>query len=128
MCWTEVARRQAAGQARWAGVRATRVGLSGHSLGAHTTLGMAGQRYPGHPGIDEPRLAAFVAFSPTLPAIGNPQQVLGRITRPMFEAITGTRDDDVVGAWAPHPSGAWRFTPPCPPATRPIWCCKTPTT
>lgn len=95
----ELARRQAAGQARWAGVRATRVGLSGHSFGAHTTLGMAGQRYPGHPGIDEPRLAAFVAFSPTLPAIGNPQQVLGRITRPVL-SITGTRDDDVVGVGA----------------------------
>jgi dienelactone hydrolase len=95
----ELARRHAAGEGRWVEARPQAVGLSGHSFGAHTTLGMAGQRYPGHPGIDEPRLAAFVALSPTLPAVGDPARAFERLTRPML-CITGTRDDDVVGVGA----------------------------
>lgn len=92
----ELARRQASGAGRWSGVRAQAVGMSGHSFGAHTTLGMAGQRYPGHPGIVEPRLAAFIAFSPTLPVRGDPVQAFERLTRPVL-CLTGTRDDDVLG-------------------------------
>lgn len=92
----EMQRRQAAGTGRWFEARVQAVGMSGHSLGAHTTLGMAGQRYPGHPGMDEPRLAAFMAFSPTLPARGDPAQAFARLTRPLL-CITGTHDDDVVG-------------------------------
>jgi len=92
----EMQRRQAAGSGRWSEARVQAVGMSGHSFGAHTTLGMAGQRYPGHPGMDEPRLAAFMAFSPTLPARGDPAQAFARLTRPLL-CITGTHDDDVVG-------------------------------
>jgi predicted dienelactone hydrolase len=95
----ELSRRRAAGTDRWAGIRPQAVGMSGHSFGAHTTLGMAGQRYPGHPGIDEPRLSAFIAFSPTLPALGDPIRAFERLTRPVL-CITGTRDDDVVGVGA----------------------------
>ena len=43
----QIALRHAARQDRWASVRPTAVGMSGHSFGAHTTLGMAGQRYAG---------------------------------------------------------------------------------
>jgi dienelactone hydrolase len=92
----EMQRRQAAGSGRWSEARVQAVGMSGHSFGAHTTLGMAGQRYPGHPGMDEPRLAAFMAFSPTLPARGDPAQAFARLTRPLL-CITGTHDDDVAG-------------------------------
>lgn len=92
----EVARRHAAGLGHWRTVRPQRAGLAGHSFGAHTTLGMAGQRYPGYEGIDEPRLAAFVAFSPTVPPAGNPAQAFGRLTRPVL-SVTGTLDSDVVG-------------------------------
>jgi predicted dienelactone hydrolase len=95
----ELARRQAAGTGRWAEVRAQAVGMSGHSFGAHTTMGMAGQRYPGHPGIVEPRLAAFIAFSPTLPVQGDAARAFDRLTRPLL-SVTGTRDDDVVGVGA----------------------------
>lgn len=91
----ELTRRHAAGAGRWAGVRPTRVGMSGHSFGAHTTLGVAGQTYPGYAGLAEPRLGAFVAFSPTAPPL-NPQQAFAAITRPVL-CITGTRDDDVLG-------------------------------
>ena len=92
----ELARRHAASAGRWAEVRPQGVGMSGHSFGAHTTLGMAGQRYPGHPGFNEPRLAAFIAFSPTLPAQGDAVQAFARLTRPVL-CLTGSRDDDVIG-------------------------------
>lgn len=92
----ELARRHAAGNGRWAGVRAQRVGLAGHSFGAHTTLGMAGQRYPGFAGVAEPRLAAFIALSPTLPAVGDARTAFAALTRPVL-ALTGTLDGDVLG-------------------------------
>lgn len=92
----EMQRRKAAGSGRWSEARVQAVGMSGHSFGAHTTLGMAGQRYPGHPGMDEPRLAAFMAFSPTLPARGDPAQAFAGLTRPLL-CLTGTHDDDVAG-------------------------------
>lgn len=95
----ELARRRRAGTGRWATARPDAVGMSGHSFGAHTTLGTAGQSYPGFAGMTEPRLAAFVAFSPSLPAAGNAQQAFTRITRPML-CLTGTRDDDVAGTGA----------------------------
>ena len=95
----EVQRRRQAGDADWSRVRTTRVGLSGHSFGAHTTLGMAGQRYPGMEPLQEPRLGAFIAFSPSLPVVGDPAQAFAAIQRPLL-AITGTRDQDVIGSGA----------------------------
>lgn len=95
----EVQRRRAAGQGEWARVRPVRVGLSGHSFGAHTTLGMAGQRYPGMEPIQDTRLAAFIALSPSLPALGDPVRAFAAIQRPLL-AITGTRDQDVIGSGA----------------------------
>ncbi len=95
----EVVRRHGAQQGRWASVRPEQMGMSGHSFGAHTTLGMAGQRYPGFDGVAEPRLASFIAFSPTLPAMGDAQRAFDRMTRPLL-SITGTRDSDVAGTGA----------------------------
>ena len=92
----ELVRRRAAGSGRWADIRAQRLGLAGHSFGAHTTLGMAGQRYPGFAGVAEPRLAAFIALSPTLPAVGDARTAFAALTRPVL-ALTGTRDGDVLG-------------------------------
>ena len=95
----EIARRHGAGEGPWGRVRPTGVGLAGHSFGAHTTLGMAGQRYPGFDGMVEPRLASFIAFSPTVPRLGSAERAFERLTRPLL-AITGTRDGDVVGVGA----------------------------
>ena len=95
----ELGRRQAKSEGSWASVEAERVGLSGHSFGAHTTLGMAGQRYAGFEGMNEPRLAAFMAFSPSMPATGNAARAFERITRPTL-CLTGTRDSDVAGTGA----------------------------
>ena len=94
----ETARRCANGQGRWATVRPHQVGMSGHSFGAHTTLGVAGQIYPGGLRFPQERLGSFVAFSPTLPP-GDAPRALSAITRPML-CITGTRDADVVGTGA----------------------------
>ena len=95
----EIGRRHASGQGAWATVRPKAVGMSGHSFGAHTTLGVAGQRYPGQPGLQEPRLAAFIAFSPSPPLHGDAREAFGRIQAPVL-CVTGTRDDDVVGSGA----------------------------
>ncbi len=92
----QIGLRHAARQGRWASARPDAVGMSGHSFGAHTTLGMAGRRYPIFEGISEPRLASFIAFSPTVPSVGDAQQAFDRLSRPML-TITGTRDQDVVG-------------------------------
>lgn len=89
-------RHRSATSAAWAGVRPHGVGMSGHSFGAHTTLGMAGQAYPGTAARNEPRLAAFAAFSPALPMAGEPRQAFAAVTRPML-CLTGTLDGDVVG-------------------------------
>jgi pimeloyl-ACP methyl ester carboxylesterase len=62
-------------------------------------MGMAGQRYPGFEGISEPRLASFIAFSPTVPMMGSAQRAFERLSRPLL-SITGTRDSDVVGVGA----------------------------
>ena len=95
----EIGRRHAAGQGRWGTARPAQVGMSGHSFGAHTTLGMAGQHYPGFDGVAEPRLASFIAFSPSLPVVGDVRRAFERMTRPLL-SITGTRDQDVVGTGA----------------------------
>jgi predicted dienelactone hydrolase len=90
-----VQRLHGAGTGLWARVRPTGCGLSGHSFGAHTVLAMAGQRPPMGAPVDEPRLAAFIALSPTLPR-GDAARALAGVTRPLLVA-TGSEDADVIG-------------------------------
>jgi predicted dienelactone hydrolase len=92
----ELARRQAAGDPLVARVDLGRLGMSGHSFGAITTLYLGGQR-PAAAVADrldldfsEPRFAAFLAFSPQ--AMGSdPARQFARFTRPAL-LITGTLD------------------------------------
>ena len=98
----EIQRRHASRQDRWGTVQPSRFGLSGHSFGAHTTLGMAGQRYPNAAGVEpiaEMRISSFIAFSPTAPSTGDAKQAFAGMTRPLL-SITGTRDSDVAGVGA----------------------------
>ena len=74
----EIEKRHSVRQDLWQWVRPTQVGLAGHSFGAHTTMGMAGQRYPGFEGVAEPRLASFIAFSPTVPVMGSAAEIVPR--------------------------------------------------
>jgi dienelactone hydrolase len=93
----EIGRRHREGaRPRWPDVRPDAIGMSGHSFGAHTTLGMAGQAYPGMAPLQETRLSAFAAFSPAVPTTGNARQAYAAMTRPML-CLTGTLDGDVVG-------------------------------
>lgn len=91
----EMVRRKAEGIQKWRSIDPQGVGMSGHSFGAHTTLGMAGQSYPGFAGVNESRLAAFIALSPTLPP-ANERSAFAEVKRPIL-CITGTLDSDVVG-------------------------------
>jgi predicted dienelactone hydrolase len=77
-------------------VRPSAVGVAGHSFGAHTTLGVGGQSYPGHAGKKDPRVAALIALSPSLPVRGSAAQAFAAITAPTL-CITGTLDGDVLG-------------------------------
>jgi predicted dienelactone hydrolase len=100
---SEVIRQTGLGGAPWSRVRTDAIGLSGHSFGAHTVQAVAGQRFarPAE-GLQDDRLRAFIAFSPTLGRGLSPQQQFAGATRP-FMLLTGTHDgspldDDLTGA------------------------------
>jgi len=75
-----------------------RIAMTGHSFGARTTMALAGERYPGPiKSLADPRIAAFIAFSPTTQGLKRswPERY-GEMTRP-FLSVTGTLDGDVMG-------------------------------
>ena len=90
----EIGRRKTIDKA-WRFVRSDAVGMAGHSFGAHTTLGVGGQSYPNAANIKEPRIAALIALSPTLPARGDVAQAFADVKLPTL-CITGTLDGDVL--------------------------------
>ncbi|MEH6460653.1 alpha/beta hydrolase family protein [Chitinimonas sp. JJ19] len=73
-----------------------RLGASGHSFGAVTTQGLAGERYP-MVGLRfaDPRPLAFLAFSPSLR--NDREKRHSQMKRPML-LITGTDDQDPLHA------------------------------
>ena len=79
-----------------------RIGMSGHSFGAQTTLAISGARYGGLPLLQDRRIAASVAFSPQ-PAQGQDDRAaFGGITIPFF-TVTGTRDAlPALNGWTPQ--------------------------
>jgi len=92
----ELSRRQAAGDPLAARVDLGRMGMSGHSFGAVTTLYLGGQK-PATAGAEhlaadlaEPRFKAFLAFSPQASSGDAQPQFLG-FTRPAL-LVTGTLD------------------------------------
>lgn len=98
----EVVRLAQADMAPWQAMRLDQVGMAGHSFGAHTTLALAGQRYPVPGSLADARPRAFIAFSPSSPppASGlSVQQAFGGITRPLL-AVTGSLDADPFGSYA----------------------------
>ena len=71
-----------------------RVGMSGHSFGALSTLTAVGQRLASAPAETrymEPRIKAAIAYSPNKPRGDDPKQAFARITTPMLH-FTGTED------------------------------------
>jgi dienelactone hydrolase len=96
----EIERQQTSGAKNWMGrADLSRVAMTGHSFGAHTTMAIAGQRYPGPvKTLEDVRVKAFIALSPN--ASGLPRtypERYGSMKAP-FLSITGTRDGDVFAA------------------------------
>lgn len=92
----ELGRRQAAGDALAGRIDLDRLGMSGHSFGAVTTLYLGGQRPAPHVALgqdgamSEPRFKAFLPFSPQASA-GDATRQFAHFTRPAL-MITGTLD------------------------------------
>ncbi len=86
-------------------IDASRVGMSGHSFGAQTTQAVAGQAFPaaraqdpgGPTALREQRVAAAVAFSPSMRDDAPATRASFAGIRVPFLSVTGSRDGDVVG-------------------------------
>jgi predicted dienelactone hydrolase len=72
-----------------------RIGMSGHSYGAITTMALSGQGFGpmGRMTFDDARIKASIAYSPSKPRQGDPAQVLAGVRIPMFH-MTGTNDQN----------------------------------
>lgn len=68
-----------------------RIGMSGHSFGARTTAVVMGQRYPFNRQFAEPRLDAFLMFSPAVGRGQKASNAFGHIKAPAM-CMTGTED------------------------------------
>ncbi|MDE1149869.1 MAG: hypothetical protein PW843_25240 [Azospirillaceae bacterium] len=68
-----------------------KVGMSGHSFGAQTTLAVSGGVYAGAPVMRDPRIKASIAFSPQPSQGVDDATAFGGIGIPFF-TVTGTRD------------------------------------
>ncbi len=93
----EILRRQASDVAL-ARIDMKRIAMTGHSFGAGTVMALADTRFPGPiKSLAEPRIAAFIAFSPQVQGLKKswPERY-GSMTKP-FLTITGTLDGDVIG-------------------------------
>ena len=74
--------------------------MAGHSFGAHTTLGGGGQSYPGHEGMKESRIAALIALSPSMPAMGDAKRAFSAVTLPTLCITLLRLKQDRGGAFA----------------------------
>ncbi|WP_372720347.1 alpha/beta hydrolase family protein [Novipirellula sp.] len=72
-----------------------RIGMSGHSFGAVTTLGVAGRRFLTGHHYHEPRIDAFFAMSPSLAKGISAENAFGEIRYPVL-CMTGTHDDSPI--------------------------------
>jgi predicted dienelactone hydrolase len=70
----------------------SKVGMSGHSYGAVTTMALSGQSLAGGRfNAGDPRITAAIAYSPSKPRMGDPAQAFATIQIPTFH-MTGTED------------------------------------
>jgi predicted dienelactone hydrolase len=91
----ELARRKREGACDLTRLDLARIGFAGHSMGAWTTQGLAGQRFFGTTPFRDPRIKAAIAFSPSALTTTSLADSFGGITIPFF-SITGTRDGAVI--------------------------------
>ena len=80
----------------------TRLGMSGHSYGAVTTLALAGQGFGpgGRLSFGDVRIKAAIAYSPNKPKQGDPAELFATIRIPTFH-MTGTDDENPLDASDP---------------------------
>lgn len=72
------------------------IGMSGHSFGAATTLGVAGRKYPLNRSFAEDRIDAFFAMSPQAGKNGfSSKRAFGHLTKPIL-CMTGTKDGSPI--------------------------------
>ncbi|MEP7156428.1 MAG: dienelactone hydrolase [Betaproteobacteria bacterium] len=93
----EINRRTAAKESAFAGADPKRLGMSGHSFGAQTTLAVSGQKagsIGGQAGLDT-RIVSSIAFSPNARNKANVAKQFGDIRIPFF-SITGTKDGSIL--------------------------------
>jgi predicted dienelactone hydrolase len=83
----------------------SRIGMSGHSYGAITTMALSGQGFgpAGRMSFDDARIKASIVYSPSKPRQGDPAQVLAGIRIPMFH-MTGTNDQNPLDPSEPASS------------------------
>lgn len=73
-------------------VDAARIGMAGHSFGSHTTLAVAGQRFPGYgAALADTRIKSAIAFSPAPSRRAGDAESFGAIGIPVL-SLTGTQD------------------------------------
>jgi len=93
----ELVRRAGKGSGAFKFADVKKIGMSGHSFGAQTTLSVAGQGSPsigGQSGFDK-RISAAIAFSPNARNKNKMEKQFGDIRMPFF-SITGTKDGAVL--------------------------------
>ena len=93
----EIVRKSATTDAIFQNADSRKIGMSGHSFGAQTTLSIVGQVSPavrGQSGFDK-RVAAAIAFSPNARSKTKMEKQYGDIRLPFF-SITGTKDGAVL--------------------------------
>jgi len=73
-----------------------RIGMSGHSFGAVTTQAVSGQTFGRLVSFADTRIKAAMAFSPSSPRRGSPEQAFGNVKIPWM-LMTGTKDIAVIG-------------------------------
>ncbi len=70
----------------------SRIGMSGHSFGAITTMALSGQSLAGgRISFADARIKASIAYSPSKPQRGDPREAFASIRMPTFH-MTGTDD------------------------------------
>lgn len=92
----------------------SRIGMSGHSFGAHTTLAVSGQRFARGSTIADTRVKASIAFSPA-PSMrpgASDEESFGNISIPVF-SLTGSLDAvPITPVTAPDRERPFRAMPP----------------
>lgn len=91
----------------------SKVGMSGHSFGAVTTQAVSGQKAAlGATGFTDSRIKAAIAFSPSVPHAGSPENAFGSVKIPWM-LMTGTEDSSPIsGATAESRQQVYPALPP----------------